>query len=86
MPDDLKERLHTIARGDHDRGCAGRTYSCHCGYDEQAWETADQAADRIEYLEARIGDLERALIEVENHGDRAAVLIARQSLHPKDKP
>jgi hypothetical protein len=58
---DLVERLNTIARGDHARGCGGRTYSCECGYDEQAWATADQAAARITKLEAENARLREAL-------------------------
>lgn len=51
---DLVERLHTLSRGDHGRGCQGREYHCSCGFDEQAWKAADEAIARIEYLEKRL--------------------------------
>lgn len=62
---DIVERLHTLARGDHDRNCQGREYHCGCGFDEQAWQAADEAADtiirlRVELSEARAKAFEEA--------------------------
>jgi hypothetical protein len=79
--DDLVERLNTIARGDHARGCGGRTYSCECGYDEQAWATADEAAARITKLEAAL----RQICEHDSDGlhmytPQAMQYIARAAL------
>lgn len=62
---ELVARLHTSARGDHARGCDGRSYSCQCGFDEAAWEAADAAADRIEALTAEAEALAEALRAVE---------------------
>lgn len=59
--DALVEDLHTLARGDHERLCQGREYHCSCGFDEQAWNAADQAAATITDLRARIAELEAGL-------------------------
>lgn len=45
--DSLVERLKNTAHGDHARGCHGRFYHCSCGFDERAWDAADEAATRI---------------------------------------
>ena len=48
---DLVERLREYASDDHERGCSGRYYDCHCGYDGKRDQLIDEAAARIEQLE-----------------------------------
>lgn len=64
--DNLVERLHTLARGDHGRGCQGREYRCDCGYDAQAWEAAANAIARITELETALAEAEGRLAELRN--------------------
>lgn len=42
------------ASDDHERGCQGRYYDCSCGYDGKRDPLLDEAADRIEQLEAAL--------------------------------
>jgi len=57
-----------LTRGDHERGCEGRTYTCTCGYDERM-ETAlrtlsEQLAEAREVI-AKIADVtERASLPI----------------------
>lgn len=51
---DIVERLRDYAKDDHERGCSGRYYDCHCGYDGKRDQLIDEAADRIERLEAEL--------------------------------
>ena len=60
---DLTERLNRIWKDDHDRGCQGREYSCTCGFDEDVWKTAKEAADEIDQLTRELAEAERKLGE-----------------------
>lgn len=51
---DLVERLREYASDDHERGCQGRYYDCSCGYDDKRDPLMNEAADRIEQLEAAL--------------------------------
>lgn len=51
---DLVERLREYASDDHERGCQGRYYDCSCGYDGKRDPLLEEAADRIEQLEAAL--------------------------------
>lgn len=55
---------------DHASGCEGRNYSCTCGYD-------DATAARMEVLEARISQLESAILEAQKYGDWVVNYIAK---------
>lgn len=59
----IVERLRNISRGDHERGCQGREYVCSCDYDETSWNTAEEAADEIERLQAALREI-RDYVEV----------------------
>lgn len=52
MTSDLVERLREYASDDHERGCQGRYYDCSCGYDDKRDPLINEAAARIERLEA----------------------------------
>lgn len=54
MTSDLVERLRAYALDDHERGCKGREYDCSCGYDAKRDPLLEEAAARIEQLEAEI--------------------------------
>jgi hypothetical protein len=51
---DIVERLREYASDDHERLCQGRCYSCSCGYDDKRDPLLEEAADRIEKLEAAL--------------------------------
>lgn len=51
---DIVDKLRDYAKDDHERGCSGRYYDCHCGYDDKRDQLIDEAADRIEQLEAEV--------------------------------
>ena len=44
------ERIRAHAKDDHARGCAGRTYSCKCGYDMKTEGLLFEAADELTHL------------------------------------
>ena len=54
---DLVERLRGYASDDHERGCQGRYYDCSCGYDGKRDPLIEEAADRIEQLEAALREI-----------------------------
>ncbi len=47
---DLVERLREQVTSDHLRGCAGRCYTCNCGYDVATEGLLELAAAEIERL------------------------------------
>lgn len=47
---ELSKRLRQQVGDDHARGCAGRCYSCDCGYDLSTEGLLEMAADEIERL------------------------------------
>ena len=49
---DIVWRLRAYALDDHERGCQGRCYDCSCGYDGKRDPLLEEAAARIEQLEA----------------------------------
>jgi len=56
--DRLVGRLNDIWRDDdHERGCAGRTYNCTCGFDDRTYETAEAAATALKAKEAQLAEL-----------------------------
>ena len=57
---DIVERLRAYASDDHERGCKGREYDCSCGYDDKRDPLLEDAAARIERLEAAL----RAILNV----------------------
>lgn len=61
---DLVERLRNISRGDHERGCNGRSYTCTCAYDETSWKTAEEAAAELDRLRRELEEARRALEQV----------------------
>ena len=54
---DLVERLREYASDDHERGCQGRYYDCTCEYDGKRDPLLEEAADRIEQLEAALREI-----------------------------
>lgn len=54
MTSDIVERLRAYASDDHERGCQGRCYDCSCGYDGKRDPLLEEAAARIERLEAAL--------------------------------
>ena len=54
---ELVERLRGYASDDHERGCQGRYYDCTCEYDGKRDPLLEEAADRIEQLEAALKPL-----------------------------
>lgn len=54
MANDLVERLDTLIKDDHERGCQGRYYSCTCDYDNNCSQALQDAKGRIEALEAAL--------------------------------
>ena len=56
-------RLADIARGDHDRGCPGREYSCDCGYDARNIETVVEVTALILELATERDEAQRALVK-----------------------
>lgn len=47
MSSDIDGWLQAVIEGDHKRGCAGREYSCSCGFDAKRDEVLIQAAQTI---------------------------------------
>ena len=70
----LVERLRAYASDDHERGCQGRYYDCSCGYDGKRDPLIDEAADRIEQLEAALQRIDRMEVY---EADAAVVLWAK---------
>jgi len=63
----LVERLNNIwLDDDHERGCEGRNYTCTCGFDEQTWDTAKEAAAEITRLQAENASLRQTIHECAN--------------------
>ena len=61
---DLTERLQGIAgTSDHERGCAGREYSCSCGFDDLVEELCDKAQSTLRTQSATITTLQAELAE-----------------------
>lgn len=61
---DLIERLQGIAgTSDHERGCAGREYSCSCGFDDLVEELCDKAQSTLRTQSATITTLQAELAE-----------------------
>lgn len=58
---DIVERLINISRGDHERGCNGRSYTCSCGYDDVNEKTAEDAASEIQRLRAEVERLRKII-------------------------
>ena len=46
----LEAALRDYAKDDHERGCSGRYYDCHCGYDDKRDQLIDEAAAEIDHL------------------------------------
>ena len=72
---DLVERLRGYASDDHERGCQGRYYDCSCGYDDKRDPLMNQAAARIEQLEAALRDLLRLVEEDPEEDDPSPYLF-----------
>ena len=71
---DLVERLRGYASDDHERGCQGRYYDCSCGYDGKRDPLIEEAADRIEQLEAALRDI------IQDSYSLYAISVARAAL------
>lgn len=82
---DLVERLRGYASDDHERGCQGRYYDCSCGYDGKRDPLIEEAADRIEQLEAALREIAKhprgGVIDTPEKMDRDEFIgIARAAL------
>ena len=82
---DLVERLRGYASDDHERGCQGRYYDCSCGYDGKRDPLIEEAADRIEKLEAVLREIAKhprgGVIDTPEKMDRDEFIgIARAAL------
>ena len=82
---DIVDRLRDYAKDDHERGCSGRYYDCHCGYDGKRDRLIDEAAARIEQLEAALREIAKhprgGVIDTPEKMDRDEFIgIARAAL------
>jgi len=55
-----------LTRGDHERGCEGRTYTCTCGYDERM-ETA------LRTLSEQLAEAREVIRQHRDHGVALAI-------------
>jgi len=72
---DLVERLRDYAKDDHERGCSGRYYDCHCGYDDKRDQLIDEAAAEIDNQQAEIEGLRIIIKDLERRLEHAEWLV-----------
>lgn len=68
---DITERLLNISRGDHERGCTGREYTCSCEYDNENWKTAEQAVTEIKTLRSSLKEIREENDRLKGERDEA---------------
>jgi hypothetical protein len=54
---ELAEKAKDLAASDHDRGCAGRCYSCSCGYDDRVSGLLEDLAKARSLIASQAGGL-----------------------------
>ena len=87
---DLIERLQGIAgTSDHERGCAGREYSCSCGFDDLVEELCDKAQSTLRTQSATITQLQAELADAREVPGRIVAWLRGEvqyhRKHPEDQ-